>query len=101
MTAREERVPIVAVVLNNGALGWVAHSQHDRLIASDLGAFDHAAIARAMGCRGVRVTRPEELGPALAEALAADEPTVVDVVTSTAETFQKVTSPILEQPRPA
>ena len=53
MTAREEGVPIVVVVLNNGKLGWVMHGQRDRQISSDLGAFDHAAMAEAMGCRGV------------------------------------------------
>jgi acetolactate synthase I/II/III large subunit len=101
MTAREEGVPVVTVVLNNGTLGWVAHSQRDRPIASDLGEFDHAAIAVAMGCRGVRVERPDELAPALAHALAADVPTVVDVVTSPDETFETVTSPLLRQARPA
>ena len=99
MTAREEGVPIVVVVLNNGKLGWVMHGQRDRQIASDLGAFDHAAIAVSMGCHGVRVERPDELGPALAAALAADVPTVIDVITSLEETFEKVTSPLLRQPR--
>lgn len=99
MTAREEGVPIVVVVLNNGKLGWVMHGQRDRQIASDLGAFDHAAIAVAMGCRGVRVTEPHELAGALADAFAADLPTVIDVVTSLDETFEKVTSPIMRMPR--
>lgn len=99
MTAREEGVPIVVVVLNNGKLGWVMHGQRDRQIASDLGAFDHAAIAEAMGCRGVRVARPDELAPALADALASELPTVIDVVTSLDETFEKVTSPIMRLPR--
>lgn len=99
MTAREEGVPIVVIVLNNGKLGWVMHGQRDRQIASDLGSFDHAAMAVAMGCRGVRVEHPDELAPALADALAADLPTVIDVVTSLEETFEKVTSPIMRMPR--
>jgi acetolactate synthase-1/2/3 large subunit len=99
MTAREEGVPIVVVVLNNGKLGWVMHGQRDRQISSDLGAFDHAAIAEAMGCRGVRVEHPGELAGALAAAFAADVPTVIDVTTSLDETFEKVTSPLLRQPR--
>jgi acetolactate synthase-1/2/3 large subunit len=99
MTAREEGVPIVVVVLNNGKLGWVMHGQRDRQIASDLGVFDHAAMAVSMGCRGVRVEHPDELAPALAAALAADLPTVIDVMTSLDETFEKVTSPLMRQPR--
>ena len=99
MTAREEGVPIVVVVLNNGKLGWVMHGQHDRQIASDLGAFDHAAIARSMGCLGVRVEHPDELGPAITDAIAADLPTVIDVITSLEDTFEKVTSPLMRQPR--
>jgi thiamine pyrophosphate-dependent acetolactate synthase large subunit-like protein len=45
MTAREVRLPIVVVVLNNQAPGWVKHGQRDRPIACDFLAFDHAAIA--------------------------------------------------------
>lgn len=94
MTALEERIPIVTVIFNNSALGWVLHGQGDRPIASRFNQFDHAAIARAMGCRGIRVERPEDLPAAFQEALAANEPTVVDVHSSLKETFQKVTSPL-------
>jgi acetolactate synthase-1/2/3 large subunit len=98
-TAVEENIPIVNVVFSNGALGWVLHGQGERPIASQFGAFDHAAIARAMGCEGIRVEEPAALAPALAKALAADRPVVLDVVTSLRETFQKVTSPLAAQPR--
>lgn len=99
MTAIEERIPIVTVVFNNGALGWVLHGQGERPIASQFAPFDHAAIARAMGCEGIRVERPVDLEPAFRRALAVDRPAVVDVVTSLKETFQKVTSPLAAQPR--
>lgn len=95
MTAREANIPIVSVVFNNGALGWVKHGQGERNIACDFGDFDHAAIARSMGCGGIRVEHPNQLEPALREALASDEPTVVDVRTSLSETFAKVTSPLV------
>jgi acetolactate synthase-1/2/3 large subunit len=94
MTALEERIPIVTVVFNNSALGWVLHGQGERPIASQFAPFDHAAIARAMGCEGVRVERPADLQPALTSALAGGRPTVIDVVTSLKETFRKVTSPL-------
>lgn len=40
-----------------------------------------AQIARDMGCFGVRVERPEEIAPALRQALAANAPAVVEVMT--------------------
>ena len=101
LTAVEESIPIVTVVFNNGALGWVLHGQGERPIASAFGPFDHAAIARAMGCEGIRVERASDLQPAFARALAAERPAVVEVLTSLRETFQKVTSPLAAQPRRA
>jgi pyruvate dehydrogenase (quinone) len=41
----------------------------------------YADIARAMGLRSITVDDPEAVGPAWDEALAADEPTVLDVRT--------------------
>jgi acetolactate synthase-1/2/3 large subunit len=98
MTAREQRIPIVVVVFNNSALGWVKHEQEERgtEIASDLGSYDHAAIARSLGCRGWRVETPAGLAPALAEALACGEPAVVDVATSLSQSYRKVTSPLAQ-----
>jgi acetolactate synthase-1/2/3 large subunit len=40
-----------------------------------------ARIAEDMGAMGIRVEEPAELAPALAGALAADRPVVIDVVT--------------------
>ena len=40
---------------------------------------DYAMLARACGAEGLRVTKPGELGDALAAAVRADRPTVVDV----------------------
>jgi thiamine pyrophosphate-dependent acetolactate synthase large subunit-like protein len=45
------------------------------------GPSDFGAIARGFGVRAVRVELPNDLVPALASALAADETVVVDVVT--------------------
>ncbi|MGE3194721.1 MAG: thiamine pyrophosphate-binding protein [Microbacteriaceae bacterium] len=44
---------------------------------------DFAALAEQIGCLGIRVTDPAELPDALARALAADRPVVIDVVTDT------------------
>ena len=95
MTARDEDIPIVVVVLNNSALGWVKHGQGNRPIASSFADMNFADIARAMGCNGIRVTEPDRLSSALAEALAANVATVIDVVTSSKPTFRDVTTPLL------
>ena len=95
MTAIEENIPIVTVVLNNQALGWVKHGQGEHPMACDFANFDHAAIARAIGCHGIRVNEPGELLPALQEAIDHDKPAVVDVGSSLSETYRKVTSPLV------
>lgn len=94
MTARDEDIPIVSVILNNSALGWVKHGQGNRTIASTFTEMDFAAIAKSMGVHGIRVTDPAELPGALAEALNSGQPTVVDIVTSFKPTFRDVTSPL-------
>lgn len=98
MTARDEDIPIAVVVLNNSQLGWVLHGQGARPIASRFADYDHAAIARAMGCEGIRVERPGDLQKALAHALSCGRPTVVDVVVSDRYTFRDVASPLAAYP---
>jgi acetolactate synthase-1/2/3 large subunit len=94
MTARDENIPIVAVILNNSALGWVKHGQGNRTIASTFAEMDFAAIGKSIGVHGIRVTDPAALPGALAEALNCGRPCVVDVVTSFEPSFRDVTSPL-------
>ena len=94
LTSRDEEIPIVVVVLNNSSLGWVKHGQQQRVIASEFAATDFAAVARSMGCNGIRVESPGDLPAALGQALTASVTTVVDVVTSSRVTFRDVTSPL-------
>ncbi|HEV8678587.1 MAG TPA: thiamine pyrophosphate-binding protein [Stellaceae bacterium] len=98
MTAREHDIPIVVVVFNNKALGWVLHGSGP--FAAEFQDFDHAAIARAMGCRGTRVEDPAALAPALHEALSSRSPTVIDVMTSLAVSFADITSPLANEASP-
>jgi len=94
MTARDENIPIVSVVLNNGALGWVKHGQGNRTIASTFSDMNFANVAKAIGVNGIRVEDPKDLAGALKEALTCGQPTVVDVVTSFDQSFRDVTSPL-------
>jgi acetolactate synthase-1/2/3 large subunit len=84
-TAHRAGANITIVVLNNAASGYVKALQHAmygcRYQSSDLTQIDYAQIADAMGCRGIRVTEPENLAKALNLGLSeAESPTVIDVV---------------------
>jgi acetolactate synthase-1/2/3 large subunit len=84
-TARRAGVGLTIVVVNNAASGYVKALQHaifrGRYQSSDLVEMDYAAIARAMGCNGIRIEDPDRLGEALRTGLAErTRPTVLDVV---------------------
>jgi acetolactate synthase-1/2/3 large subunit len=85
-TARRLGAAIVVCVFNNAASGYVKALQHavfgpGRYQSSDLAEMDYAAVARAMGCHGLRVEDPEALEGALREGLAnTTSPTVLDIV---------------------
>jgi len=84
-TARRTGVGLTIVVVNNAASGYVKALQHamfrGRYQSSDLVELDYAAIARAMGCQGMRIEDPDRLSSALREGLAERaRPTVLDVV---------------------
>ncbi len=84
-TARRAGVGLSIAVVNNAASGYVKALQHamfrGRYQSSDLVEMDYAAIARTMGCAGIRVEDPDTLGAALREGLAErTRPTVLDIV---------------------
>ncbi|HEY8498108.1 MAG TPA: biosynthetic-type acetolactate synthase large subunit [Limnochordales bacterium] len=84
-TAASLGLPLPIVVLNNYALGmvkqWQAIFYESRYSHSLLPAqTDLVTVARGFGVPGRRVERPEELTGALAEALAASGPYLLDVV---------------------
>ena len=47
-------------------------------LGTGLEATDYAAVARALGCHGERIERPEEVAPALDRALSSGLPAVID-----------------------
>jgi acetolactate synthase I/II/III large subunit len=76
---------LTVIVVNNAASGYVKALQHAmfgaRYQSSDLVEMDYAAIANAMGCRGIRVEDPDALAGAIATGNSErDRPTVIDVV---------------------
>ena len=85
-TARRLGLDFAIFVVNNAASGYVKALQHlvygeDGYQSSDLVETDYARVAEAMGCRGIRVSDPCEIAPAIAEALAGGQgPIVIDVL---------------------
>lgn len=73
--------PAVWVVLNDGRYGMCAQGMEALGFEADaeIPQVDFAAFARAQGARATRVDHEVELDAALAEAMAADGPFVVDV----------------------
>lgn len=84
-TARRMDLPVVLVVLNNQILGYEKHAEkvifNEYSDACDFTPVDHAAIARACGCDGVRIDKAADFKPALMAALKSNRTTVIDVVT--------------------
>jgi acetolactate synthase-1/2/3 large subunit len=78
-------LPVTLVQFNNGCFGWIKVLQElfreGRHFGVDFTDVDYAGIARGFGLRGWRVEDPQDVEPALREALAADGPTFVDIVT--------------------
>ncbi|HEY4251302.1 MAG TPA: ubiquinone-dependent pyruvate dehydrogenase, partial [Roseomonas sp.] len=88
ITLTQMGLPIKVIVLNNGTLGFVEIEMKAGGFLDtgvDLKNPDFAAMAGAMGIKGIRVERPQELRAALAEALAHDGPALVDVVSARQE----------------
>lgn len=101
LTAVDENIPIVVLVFNNSALGWVMHGQKDRVIASQLRDSRYDEIARSMGCLGWRVENPAELAEALNQASSAGRPVVLDILTSPRITYENVLSELAAPPESA
>ena len=79
-TAVQYQLPVIWVVLNDGALGMVRHHQIGREISSSFAETDHGAVARGMGAWGRQVSDSRQLAQALRDAVASGQPAVVDVV---------------------
>ncbi len=82
-TAVRYGAAIVVLVFDNGMYGTIRMHQErgypGRVEATGLTNPDFAALARAYGCHGETVDRTREFGPALARALAAGRPAVIEL----------------------
>lgn len=82
-TAVRQQLPLVQIVLNNHVLGMVRQWQtlfygqrYSSTVLND--AVDFVKISEGMGAKAIRVTKKEEVEPALKKALASKGPVVLD-----------------------
>jgi acetolactate synthase-1/2/3 large subunit len=94
VTASSERIPVKIAILNNAYLGMVRQWQEmfyeerysEVYLSPDLP--DYVGWAESMGCVGLRVESPGEVGPAIDKANDIDDrPVVIDFRT---DAFEKV-----------
>lgn len=88
ITLAQLGLPVKVIVLNNGTLGFVElEMKANGFIDTgcDLKNPNFAAMAQAMGIKGVRVEAPQDLEAGIAAALAHDGPALVDVVSARQE----------------
>ena len=82
-TLSRYRIPVIEVVINNHVLGMVRQWQtlfykqrYSYTVRDD--ATDFVKVAEALGAKGIRVTKKEEIAPAIEEAIAYGGPVVID-----------------------
>jgi acetolactate synthase-1/2/3 large subunit len=80
-TAVREQAPCVVLVFDNAQYGTIRmHQEREhpgRQIATALGAVDFAAMARALGAQGSTVRDEQEFSPAVRDALASGQTTLL------------------------
>jgi acetolactate synthase-1/2/3 large subunit len=88
-TALRYNIPVVVIVNNNGALNMEkilysdAYGESPQTRGLEMWQFksmNFARVAEAMGCLGLRVEKPGELGAAIDQAVTSGRPAVIDVV---------------------
>ncbi len=83
-TLVRHNVNVTSVVFSNATFGWIKAGQNagfgKRFYNVDFGRTDHAAVAAAFGVRSWTVEDPGDLQKTLAQAIAHDGPSLVDVI---------------------
>jgi len=77
-TAVRHRVPVLAVISNNG--GWTGDPEGNKP-GRNLGHLRYDRMAEAFGAHAEYVDKPHEIRPALERAAASGKPAVVNVIT--------------------
>ena len=82
-TASRYHLPIIEIIIDNHVLGMVRQWQtlfygkrYSQTVFNDN--IDYCKVAEGLGCTAVRITRREEVGPAIEKAIAENKPVVLD-----------------------
>lgn len=98
-TAVSYNLPIKVAIINNGYLGMVRQWQKlfygGRYSQTDLEGMspDFVKLAEAYGVTGIRVTRPEEVRPAIEQAIATPGPVLIDFIVDREENVYPMVPP--------
>ena len=82
------KLPVKVVVFNNGALGFIELEQKSTgflPFGTEFNNPDFAAMAEAVGVRGIRLEDPADVDEGIRAALADDGPVLVDAVVNRTE----------------
>jgi pyruvate dehydrogenase (quinone)/pyruvate oxidase len=88
LTLRQSKLPVKIIVFNNGTLGFVELEMKAAGLIETGVALDNpdfAAMARAIGLHGVRITDPGEVEAGVRAVLAHPGPALLDAVTARTE----------------
>lgn len=82
-TATRYNIPVIEIIMNNNVLGMVRQWQtlfygkrYSYTMLNDQ--MDYVKVAEAMGAKGYRITKKEEVEPVLREAIELNIPVVID-----------------------
>ncbi|WP_408071097.1 biosynthetic-type acetolactate synthase large subunit [Butyrivibrio sp. JL13D10] len=97
-TASRYDIHVIEIVINNQVLGMVRqwqnlyYNQHySNTILTDK--VDYCKVAEGLGCMAIRVTKKDEVVPALKKALAAKGPVLLDVAVDSDDKVFPMVSP--------
>lgn len=84
-TASRYNVPIIQVILNNHVLGMVRQWQtlfYDKRYSATIlnDKVDFCKVAEGLGCKAIKVTKKEEVLPAIQEAIDYNGPIVIECI---------------------
>ena len=82
-TATRYNIPIIQIILNNSVLGMVRQWQtlfYDKRYSNTTlkDKVDFVKLAEAMGAKAFRISKPEEVEGVLREAVACNQPVIID-----------------------
>ncbi len=108
-TIVQEKVAVKIAIIDNGYLGMVRQWQElfygRRYVATPLSGPDFVKIAEAYGLPGLRVTRKEEVVPAIEQAMEYQGPFLIDFMVEPEENVYPMVLPggslaeVLEEPK--